>query len=89
MILMEHLYSTDQTGSLEPAEELYLEVTYMPTTVGPGNGTVVISSNDPNEAEYSLALVAEVIPAPVFALSEESITVDMVSFAKILLSFTF
>ena len=43
---------------------------------------LVISSNDPNEAEYSLPVVAEVIPAPVFVLSEESITVDMVSFAQ-------
>ena len=33
----------------------------MPTTVGPDDGTVVISSNDPNEAEYSLSLVAEVM----------------------------
>ena len=74
--------STDQTGSLEPGEELHLEVIYMPTTVGPDDGTVVISSNDPNEAEYSLSLVAEVIPAPVFVLSEESITVDMVSYAQ-------
>ena len=54
----------------------------MPTSVGSDNGTVVISSNDPNEAEYPLALVAEVIPAPVFVLSEESITVDMVSYAQ-------
>ena len=61
----------------------------MPTTVGPDDGTVVISSNDPNEAEYSLSLVAEVIPAPVFVLSEESITVDMVSYAKIPPSFIF
>ena len=42
-----------QTASLEPGEELYLEVTYMPTTVGSDNGTLVIISNDPNEAEYS------------------------------------
>ena len=55
----------------------------MPTTVGLDNGVRwYISSNDPNEAEYSLPVVAEVVPAPVFVLSEESITVDMVSFAQ-------
>ena len=66
----------NQTASLEPGEELYLELAYMPTTVGSDNGALVIISNDPNEAEYSLPVVAEVLPAPVFVLSEESITVD-------------
>ena len=61
----------------------------MPTMVGADNVILVIGSNDPNQGEWSLPLLAEVIPAPVFVLSEESITVDMVSLLKTPLSFTF
>ncbi|MCH8070183.1 MAG: choice-of-anchor B family protein, partial [Candidatus Marinimicrobia bacterium] len=58
-------------------DELVVEVTFLPTTVGDYSGNITIVSNDPDEGTIEIPLSGSAVEPPVISVSPDSLSADL------------
>ncbi|SMO50644.1 S8 family serine peptidase [Gracilimonas mengyeensis] len=73
-------FSIDTTSfDLSPGDSVDVEVIYYPESEGTREGTLTINSDDPDESEVEISLVASSILPPIAVVTPEAFNVEMVS----------
>ena len=77
----DRLFSVESAATtLEPGEVLPVTVNYYPESMGEDFAELIIISNDPNESDFRIPIIVNVLPAPFINISETALTVDVNSF---------
>jgi subtilisin family serine protease len=64
---------TPNSESLAPGDALTLSIIFAPVNPGILDGSLVFTSNDPDESTFTIALRGEGVPPPVIAVSPDSL----------------